>query len=243
MKRPTKDSVKILLGDLPYTAEVYWRLRQPGKPLSAEFNLDNLQERLPAWRAQAADSPYRSQGGKRILLFGMLRYWIEHTSLLGVTLAGLGHQVHLAYLPYARWHFPLDRFTTRRHNLYAQSVLRLAEPLIDIVSFYNGARTGHLPDALEQAVRQVALRDTQYTLQVEDVNLEGELYQLRLDRNRAAAVSALSWMKANQPDTVVIPNGTILEFGAIYQTARYLNLPVMTYEFGEQRQRLAGAKS
>ena len=37
---------------------------------------------------------------------------------------------------------------------------------------------------------------------------------------------------------VIIPNGTILEFGAVYQTARFLGIPVVTYEFGEQRQRI-----
>src|SRR3972149_2225558 len=107
MKRSTRDTLKDLLGDLPFTAEVYWHLRQPGKPLSADFTLDNLQERLPAWCAQAAASSYRTQPGKRILLFGVLRYWIEHISLLGVTLAGLGHPGHLAFLPYSRWQIPL----------------------------------------------------------------------------------------------------------------------------------------
>jgi hypothetical protein len=37
---------------------------------------------------------------------------------------------------------------------------------------------------------------------------------------------------------VVLPNGTILEFGVLYQVARYLNIPVVTYEFGEQRSRI-----
>jgi hypothetical protein len=36
----------------------------------------------------------------------------------------------------------------------------------------------------------------------------------------------------------VIPNGSILEFGAVYQTARFLGVPTVTYEFGEQRQRV-----
>ena len=37
---------------------------------------------------------------------------------------------------------------------------------------------------------------------------------------------------------VILPNGTILEFGAIYQVARYLDIPIVTYEFGEQRDRI-----
>ena len=95
-----------------------------------------------------------------------------------------------------------------------------------------------LPKALQADVEEISLRDTQYTLQVEDVALDSELYRLRLDRNRAAASAALAWMQADLPDVVVIPNGSILEFGTVYRVASYLGIPVVTYEFGEQRQRL-----
>ena len=37
---------------------------------------------------------------------------------------------------------------------------------------------------------------------------------------------------------IILPNGTILEFGVIYQVARYLGIPTVTYEFGEQRDRI-----
>ncbi|NMC13501.1 MAG: hypothetical protein GYA34_11545, partial [Chloroflexi bacterium] len=47
-----------------------------------------------------------------------------------------------------------------------------------------------------------------------------------------------SWMKSNLVDVVLTPNGSILENGAVFQVARYLNLPVMTYEFSEQRERI-----
>jgi len=91
---------------------------------------------------------------------------------------------------------------------------------------------------LEAAIQQVSLRDTQYTLQVEEVDLESDLYHLRLARNTEAARAAFAWIKAHAPDVIVIPNGTILEFGALYQVARHLDIPVVTYEFGEQRQRI-----
>jgi hypothetical protein len=37
---------------------------------------------------------------------------------------------------------------------------------------------------------------------------------------------------------VLTPNGSILEMGAVYQVARHLEIPVVTYEFGEQRGRI-----
>ncbi len=45
-------------------------------------------------------------------------------------------------------------------------------------------------------------------------------------------------MQAQPPDVVLTPNGSILEMGAVYQAARYAGIPVVTYEFGEQRGRI-----
>ena len=45
-------------------------------------------------------------------------------------------------------------------------------------------------------------------------------------------------LNSHKPDVVILPNGTILEFGVIYQVARYLGIPTVTYEFGEQCDRI-----
>lgn len=232
-----KKALKDLLGDLPYAAEVYWRLRQPGKPITDKFTLTQLQKALPTWRLQAEASPFRSLPGKKVLIFGTLRYWLEQTALLGLAFAGQGHAVTLAYLPYGTWQKSMDRFDLRRQNIYTQEVLKLAEPLLKILPLLN-FEAALLPEDLERAIQQLSLRDTQYTLQVENVELNSELYSLRLERNRQAASAALEWILTNQPDVVVVPNGTILEFGALYQVARFTHMPVVTYEYGEQRERI-----
>lgn len=229
-------SLKKLLGDLPLTAELYWNLRQRGQPLTENFSLRKLQKLLPEWKAQA-EANRAPESGKHILVFATLRYWLEHATLVSTTLAGQGHRLSLAYLPYATWQTPADRFDVRRHNLYAQGVLHLAEPLVHIVPLLNAPHAS-LPADLADAVQLNALRDTQYTLQVEKVDIHSDLYRLRLERDSEAARAALGWLQANRPDEVLIPNGTILEFGALYQAARYLGIPTVTYEFGEQRQRI-----
>jgi hypothetical protein len=43
----TKAAAKKVLGELPLTAEVYWHLRQGGKPPRTGFKLEQLQEHLP----------------------------------------------------------------------------------------------------------------------------------------------------------------------------------------------------
>jgi hypothetical protein len=237
MTLESKKAIKDILGDLPYTAELYWRLRQPGKPITAKFTLSQLQKALPVWRSQAEASPFLLQPGKHVLIFGTLRYWLEHTMLLGLALAGQGHTVSHAYLPYGTWQKPMSPFDLRRQNAYTQEILKLCGPLIKVIPLLN-FKPEPLPAELDKAIQQLSLRDTQYTLQIEEVSTDSELYRLRLERNRQAAWAALTWIKDNQPDGVILPNGTILEFGALYQTAKYCQTPVVTYEFGEQRERI-----
>jgi hypothetical protein len=246
MKMVRKQDIKNILGQIPLTAEAYWYLRQPGKPVTPEFSLDQLERLIPEWRAQVLASPYfismsklpQSNQRKKILIFSTLRYWIEHASLLGMALAGMGHSVTFSYVPFARWQEPIDPFNLRRQNLYAERVLAKAHPLIKVLPLLNQGKTRRQPSELLEAVKLVSLRDTQYTLQVEDVSLDSSLYKLRLQRNCEASGAALSYMRRHKPDVVILPNGTILEFGAVYQVARYLEIPVVTYEFGEQRDRI-----
>lgn len=240
-----KATLKNVLGELPYTAELYWQIRQPDQPITPRFNLRRLKKNIPEWRSTVMEGAQISLGlqdgfaGRRALLFATQRYWIEHVTLLGMALAAYGHKVMLAYTPYAEWQKPLNRFDIRRQDLYAQEVLRLAEPVLQIVPLLSLPKVSRaLPAALDEAIQLNALRDTQYTQQVEKVDPDSALYQLRLARNREAAQSVLEKIKIHQPEVVIIPNGTILEFGAVYQTTRFLGIPVVTYEFGEQRQRI-----
>ncbi len=234
-----KPAIKHLLGEVPFAAETYWQIRQNGRPLSKSFSMHRTQERLPAWRAAVEDCRRANPSGKHVLIFATLRYWIEHAALMGMALAGLGHRVTLAYLPYANWNKPLSRFDIRRNNIYAQTVLGKAQPFIQPVSLLDIKHSDiTLPQSLFDAIREVSVRDVQYTLQVEDVDLNGELYHLRQQRNLQAARAALAWMKTSLPDVVLTPNGSILEMGAVYQVARLLGIPVVTYEFGEQRERI-----
>jgi hypothetical protein len=245
MKLVNKQDLKSILGQIPLTAEAYWYLRQPGKPVTPEFALDRLEASIPEWRNQVLASKVYTSGNpspgyapRHIFIFATLRYWLEHATLLGMTLAGLGHKVSLAYLPYARWQEPIDAFKLRQQNVYAENVLAKASPLLTVVSLLSQSKAAHLPAELQQAIELVSLRDTQYTLQVEQVSLESELYRLRYDRNQAAARAAYSYLDHYKPDIIILPNGTILEFGVIYQVARSLGISTVTYEFGEQRDRI-----
>lgn len=236
-----KADIKHILGEVPLTAEFYWQIRQAGKPISKNFSMRQTGRMLPEWVAQAKQVLKNSRlaDGKHVLIFATLRYWIEHAALMGVALAGQGHQISLAYLPYANWHAALNRFDIRRNNAYAKSILVPAADLIDPVSFLDrdGSKV-KLPSAIKDRVQELSIRDVQYTHNNEHVDADSQLYKLRTARNTQAAKAALAWLEENKPDVLVTPNGSILEMGAVYQVARYMEIPVVTYEFGEQHDRI-----
>ena len=244
MMQTLKPTLKRIFGEVPLTAEFYWYLRQAGQPVNQTFSLQNLEEGLEQWRAQALASAERYPNGKRVLIFASLHYWIEHATLVGLALAGLGHEVTLIYLPYGKWQKPINRFDLRRQNMYANKVLSTADPLVKAISLLDIKDIQkEIPVELEAAVQEISLRDTQYTMQVEEVGLDNDLYELRLERNLYAAKAASSVMRRTRPEVVIIPNGSILEFGAVYQAAHHLDdpsisFPLVTYEFGEQRERI-----
>lgn len=261
-----KRTVKTILGKLPFAAEVYWRFIQRGKPVTNSFSLRKLEKAIPVWCDQASAARENSAsiarlpsaaypgaaGGppRRILIFATLRYWIEHATLLGVALSGLGHQVTLAYLPYPNYRKPFQRFDIRRQNAYARSVLQKAAPLLNSVSLLDvrPAAPRSFPPGLMAQIHEVAVRDTQYTLQIEHIERDGgqsesaRLYRLRLERDLQAAAAILGWIQslppAQRPELLITPNGSILEMGAVCQTVRSLGIPAVTYEFGEQRGRI-----
>jgi hypothetical protein len=228
--------VKRVLGEVPFAAELDWALRGRGLP-GGGFKLIELRAALPEWVKEVQASPLRKQEGKKVLLFATLHYWIGHAALSGLALAGLGHELTLATMPYSNWHGPVEKFDLRKREAYIREVFVPARDLLHPATF-GGADPAALPDDLAASVDQVSVMDCQYTLQVEEVDRESELYQLRQARNRTAASAALAWIEKEKPDVVILPNGLILEFGAVFQAARYAGLPVVSYEFGEQRDRI-----
>ncbi len=239
MTNPGKDAIKQLLGQLPFTAELYWLVRQRGGPIKTRFSLKHLHEALPEMAAQAAALRQDAPPGKKIFIFATMHFWIEHAAVLGLALAAQGHEVTLGFLPYSDWQKAVNLFDLRRQNIYARKVLELAAPVLSSQSLLaRNGKDAPLPGNVLQAVEQVTVYDTQYTLQIEDVDPASEVYRLRRERNTEAARGIYAWLQAGKPDLLIVPNGTIQELGVAYRVARALKIPAVTYEFGDQRQRI-----
>ena len=235
-----KNIIKKVLGQVPFTAEIYWLIRHRDKSLNSRFSLSKLNDNLPNICSQIENMPPLEDGEKKnIFVFASLHYWISHATITGLVLRGMGHHVTLGYLPYHDWQNEINKFDLRRQNLYARDVLKKAEKVLQTVSFLD-LHAGYkiLPELLQEKIEKVTRYDVMYTLQIENVDESSDIYKMRSKRNIHAARAAFEWLNANRPDVVIIPNGTIQEFGVIYEVARFLEIDTVTYEFGDQRQRI-----
>ena len=237
-----KDLLKNLLGKFPFAVEAYWLLEGSKKPWNAHYQLAGLQEVLPQAVAEVKQFGLNADPPKKVCVFATLHYWIEQAGLVALALAGQGHQVELAYLPYAEWDQPVSTYDLRLQHLYSQRVLLAAGDVMRIVPLLDfddsEVKVSDYPAELNEIVRQVSDYDTQYTLQVEETDTKSKLYKLRLKRNTKAAMALYDWLSASQPDALVLPNGTILEMGVAYQIARMLGIRTITFEFADQRERI-----
>jgi len=237
MPSKSKEIIKEVLGQIPFSAELYWLMRQWNKPFNSHFSLKSLETEIPGLLADVKKYQAKAPAGKRVFIFTSLHYWIEHAALMSLALAAQGNKVTFAYLPYAEWQAPINKFDLRQQELYAAKILKQLEPVIQVKSLMKvNGNDIDLPPAIQTAVAQVTDFDSQYTLQVEEVDHNHEIYQLRYRRNQAAAKTAYRMLTENTFDVVIVPNGTIQEMGVVYRVARHLRLPVTTYEFGDQRQ-------
>jgi len=233
MKRGLKRGVKRVWERMPLAADLEWQFLRRHSMRRLE-RYEGLRTLLAEWASQ---TPTGSKGGKKVFLFSMIYIWIQYVSSLGLTLSGMGHEVTFSYLPYGDWFSEANQFRSKLQNHYFRAVLQPLASRMRLLPLL-GMSGSTLPPALLQQVENLSSRDFQYTRQVEEVDKSDPLFQLRMERNRVAAEIFLGLLQKDRPDVVVVPNGLILEFGALFEVARFLEIPVVSYEFGEQRDRI-----
>ena len=238
MQKNYKQTIRNILGEIPLTAEFYFQLKNQSEP-GTRYSLKNIQARLPQMLKDIDGHRKTTKNPENILVFTSLHYWIEEAATIALYYAAQGHHVTFGYLPYSDWQNEVSKFDLRRQDLYTKKVFEDAGRYMDIVSFlpiYPSYKK--LPDELKQIIDAVSHYDAQYTLQVEDVDPENALFKMRMERNENFARMLYPWIKQHEPDRIIIPNGTIQEMGVAYRMAKWLQIPVVTYEFGEQRKKI-----
>ncbi len=236
--------LKSILGRVPLFVEFWQQIRPASGEIPGGYRLDRLQAELPGWVQTVTRTREKIEGGeaKRILVFGFFSWWVEHSTLFGLWLSALGHDVDFAYLPYRRWTERVGRFDLRRQQAYLKQVLA---PLGKHMACYDllDLPKPNLPAELAHSIDEQSVTDVQYIRRWEAVDVgergkDRDLFLLREGMNFDLARAAYGLMKDKRYDMVMLPNGSILEFGTAYRVVDYLNVPVITYEFGEHRERI-----
>ncbi len=228
--------LKDMLGRVPMAVDLYDAVRG-GRPRT-RYKLEQLAAHLPAAVEEMRPFAAQAPRGRRVLLCATLHYWIEQAVMVGLVLRGMGHDVTIAYLPYASLETDINSFDLRRQDLYTRRVLQPLNGLIRTVSLLDIKPAEAVPEALGEVVDTSAAFDTMYRLQVEDFDPQEPLYQLRQRRNRFGLLSALRLLTVEKPETVLVPNGLVTELAVFYQVARHLGLQTITYEFNDQREQI-----
>lgn len=233
-----KETFRNILGEIPLTAEFYYELKKKNQPFT-RYSLKNIQANLPQMLSDIEKNKKSCDDPKKIFVFTSLHYWIEHAATVALYFSAFGHDVTFGYLPYSDWQKPVNKFDLRRQDIYTKKVLEEAGKYIKVQSFLPlHPSYKKLPDEIINIIKEVSSYDTQYTLQVEDFAEDEPLYKMRLTANENFARMVYVWLLENRPDYIIIPNGTIQEMGVLYRIAKWMQIPVTTYEFGEQRKRI-----
>jgi len=236
------DKIKTYLGQFPISAEIYWNLLGRQKTWLSHYELDGIKFVLPKAVAEVQAYQRKAEKPKKVCIFATLHYWNEQSVLVALALAGQGHDVTLAWLPYAEWDKEINLFDLRKQDLYTRDVLKPATEVMRVDSLLKASlaagKSPRLTPELQQIVEQVSDYDTQYTLQIEETDTSSPLYQLRLSRNAQAASALYDWLRAEKPDLLIVPNGTILEMGVAYKIAKVLAIDTVTFEFADQQERI-----
>jgi hypothetical protein len=202
------------------------------------YGMPTLEEKGSAFLRIVETANQIAGQGKKIFLFGAQYYWTEYCTVLGLALAAMGHCITVGYLPFSKVLENSTQLDIRRYDLYTSDVLGRLQPQLDSVSLIDLGGNQSIPQELEASVDVVSKYDTQYLLQVEEVDTQSPLYQIRWKRNNLAVRAAYNWLKNDRPDLLLVPNSSVLEYSMAYRAARFLEIPTVTFEFNENREEI-----
>jgi hypothetical protein len=233
-----KEYAKDFFGTIPMLAEIDVNLRKSKYPKPRY--IENLEKWLPLWIKdfQEANFSELSTAPKKIFVFSATQRWNPHTVLLSMLFSKIGHNVDYGFLPYRKWYTALTKYDTRKSNHYLKGVLRQVSTILNLIPLYENKIESEISSDLKLELHKLSIRDCQYTYQKEEIDEGNALFRLRMERNTHITKSFLAYATKNNPDIVVLPNGMVFEFGAVFQCCKHLNIPVTTYEFGEQQERI-----
>ena len=244
---PARRLASRLLEHVPRYVEARWTLRDaqarrrgadPWTLRSFGPVLDTWLDDLHSARRLATRTP------RRILCFAYLPYWVEICVATSVALCGHDCQVDVAWLdefqdfacPESRWKVELrdNRFrfahAFRRHSAPPLRFMILSE-----------TPPSQLTEEMVQAARKQSIIDTAYSTTKESLDILGDdraVFERRQHRNLDCMARVLTIIRRGNYDSLLLPSGAVIEFGAVYRLAQLLGLPTTTFEFWGRPERV-----
>lgn len=233
MDNTLSQQLKELIWRLPFIAEMDVSLR--GYYGLKDNHIHKLDKVINDWVFETKQnlSTLPDDEQKHIFLFAATHAWIPNTIIMALVLKALGHRVSYGYVPYMKWFDDVNDYNLRKLEHLVHSVLKKADNLLEIVPFTKVPQA-ELNERLLKETEQLSVRDCQYTFMIEEVDLNHKLFELRKRRNTQATASLHYWLKENKPDLIIVPNGMVFEYGAVQNVTVNLEIPVVSYEYGEQ---------
>ena len=237
MNKSLNQQIKELVWKLPFSAELDVSLRGY-YGLEGNF-IHVLDDVLDEWVLEAKENSVEleEKDRKHVFIFAATHVWIPNTIIMALAFKALGHEVSYGYVPYMKWFEDISDYSRRKLDHLVWRTLRKAKGFLDLIPFTK-VEKANIPSELIEETWKLSIRDLQYTFMVEEVDLDHEMFALRQKRNKAATASLYHWFEENKPDVVIVPNGMVFEYGAALNTAKHLGIPVVSYEYGEQAEKL-----
>jgi hypothetical protein len=166
-----------------------------------------------------------------VLFFSVIPNWVDFSLALAVALVGRNLEVDFAWLPlystelgeYPYWRRQAKKVTSK--SLHPR------------LRFHNLEEVSPAPvdDTMRAIAEEQAIKDVSYDLKKERIRIDSDPldrktfdYHRKRDLNAISRVTTL--IKENEYDRVILPNGAIQEFGAVYRHISLLGIPVSAIE-------------
>lgn len=180
----------------------------------------------------------------RILFFAIYPHWIDYSMAIATLLCGRGISVDFRWLgemtPLASYPRPArESFWKRQAGMKGNTHLHSRLLLQSL----DRAELAPIDDRMKQCAQAQAQIDVSYLLKKERVNVledpvDRETFAERYERNLRAIRLVTAAFRKQPFSRLLLGNGGVLEFGAVYRYFQSLDVPVTTFESVDIRNRI-----
>jgi len=194
--------------------------------------------------------PADSRPSRRVLFVSAMAHWVDYCLPVAIALAGRGHAVDYAWLPYRR--MEVHDVNAAVHPAPAPFLQRLlpsvaVHPRLRLVNLCHVTPVRPTPE-MRRLADEGGVYDTRYLLRRECIDFASErparqLAEFRAARNLDCARRLQRLLRNRRYDSVLVPNGAVFEFAVAYQLARRAGLDCVTFDFGERKRTVIASRN